>query len=303
MSREEKRRLIEPGHEDISITRQCELLGLSRSTLYYEHCKDDAYNDLLRRLIDECYTCTPFYGSRKIRGWLRRRGHEVNRKRVQRLMREMGIEAIYPKPRVSASAKEHRRFPYLLTGLAILEPDQVWCTDITYIRMRKGFIYLVAIMDWYSRYVLSWEVSLTLETEFCIEALERALNGAQPEIFNSDQGTQFTSDEFIARLESREIQVSMDGRGRVYDNIFIERLWRSVKYEEVYIHEYETVRDAIKKLGSYFEFYNHERLHASLGYRTPSEVYLRQKESKGATNNLVSTYPMGQVLVGEPLLA
>jgi len=213
-------------------------------------------------------------------------------------MRLMGLEAIYPKPRLSASHKEHRRFPYLLKGLEITRPDQVWCTDITYIRMRKGFIYLVAIMDWYSRYVLSWEVSLTLDADFCVTALTTALKQGQPEIFNSDQGPQFLSEDFINCLEERNIRISMDGRGRAYDNIFIERLWRSVKYEEVYLNEYGNVPEAHKGLNGYFEFYNHERLHAALDYQTPGEVYLGRKEKGRSDNNLVSTCPMGQVLVG-----
>lgn len=213
-------------------------------------------------------------------------------------MRLMGLEAIYPKPCLSASQKEHRRYPYLLKDLEILEPDQVWCTDITYIRMRRGFIYLMAIMDWFSRYVVSWEVSLTLESDFCVKALERALKGAQPKIFNSDQGTQFTSDDFLDCLEQKGIRISMDSRGRVYDNILIERLWRSVKYEEVYLHDYESVRDLLESLSRYFEFYNQERVHQALEYNTPAGVYFGQKGVGLLNNNLVSTCPMGQVLVG-----
>jgi len=289
-------------HPAVPITRQCELLGLARSSLYYHPTSPDPYNDELMRLIDEQYTRTPFYGVPRMKAWLVRQGHRVNRKRVRRLMRLMGLHAIYPKPRLSVGEKQHRLFPYLLRGVEITRPDQVWCTDITYIRMRKGFVYLVAIMDWYSRYVLSWEASLTLETDFCVKALERALQGAQPEIFNSDQGPQFTSEEFITCLESKDIRISMDGRGRVYDNIFIERLWRSVKYEEVYLNDYETVREAIRKLGTFFSFYNHERLHETLGYTTPAEIYRTEKENVINNNNVVSTCPMGQVLVGESLL-
>ena len=290
-------------HPELSISRQCELLGLARSSLYYNPSAPGSYNDLLMRLIDEQYTHTPFYGVPRMTAWLVRQGHPVNHKRIRRLMRLMGLAAIYPKPRLSASQKEHRRFPYLLKGIDITEPDHVWCTDITYIRMRRGFIYLMAIMDWYSRYVLSWEVSLTLESDFCIKGLERALKGAQPEIFNSDQGSQFTSADFLNCLEQRDIRISMDSRGRVYDNIFIERLWRSVKYEEVYLNDYESVREGLASLSRYFEFYNNERVHQGLNYETPAGVYFGQKGERKPNNNLVSTCPMGQVLVGVSPLA
>ncbi len=259
---------------EIPIYRQCELLGLGKSSYYYEPVQENEYNLELMKLIDEQYTRSPFYGTRRMTAWLRRQGHEVNRKRVQRLMRLMGIEAIYPKKRLSISSEESKKYPYLLRGLEIREPDQVWSADITYIRMERGFLYLMAIMDWYSRYVLAWEMSNTLEVGFCLEALEKALRISKPEIFNSDQGSQFTSRKFTEVLEGRGIKISMDGRGRVFDNIFIERLWRTVKYEEVYIHSYETVREAREGLERYFRFYNTERLHESLGYRTPEEVYL-----------------------------
>jgi len=276
MSAEDKRRLIDAEDPDLSIERQCELLGLSRSSFYYQSVRDDVYNEILMRLIDEQYTRTPFYGVPRMTEWLRGNGHPVNPKRVRRLMRGMGLEAIYPKPRLSVAGQGHRRYPYLLRGMKIESPNAVWCTDITYIRMSPGFVYLVAIMDWFSRYVVSWEVSITLEVEFCIGALERALETVQPEIFNSDQGVQFTSEAFTRRLESRGIRISMDGRGRVFDNIFVERLWRSVKYEEVYLKEYQTVREATESLGRYFEFYNHERMHQSLEYETPVAVYTGQ---------------------------
>lgn len=225
------------------------------------------------RRIDEQYTRTPFYGVRKITDWLRKGGHDVNPKRIRRLMREMGLEAIYGKPRLSDPAAGHRIYPYLLRGLAIVRPNQVWATDITYIRLRRGFVYLVAIMDWYSRYVLSWELSVTLDASFCVAALEWALRKASPEIFNSDQGSQFTSDAFTGHLQRHGIQISMDGRGRVTDNIFIERLWRTVKYEEVYLKDYGQVPEALANLREYFGFYNHERPHQSLDYQTPAAVY------------------------------
>jgi putative transposase len=224
-------------------------------------------------LLDEQYTRTPYYGTRRMTAWLRAGGHEVNHKRVARLMRRMGLQAIYPKPRLSQGGPEHKVYPYLLHGLEIRHPNQVWSTDITYIRLRHGFVFLVAIMDWYSRYVLAWEVSVTLETSFCLSALNWALRQAKPEIFNSDQGSQFTSEDFTSTLKNAGIRISMDGRGRVFDNIFIERLWRTVKYEEVYLKGYESVSLAISSLGAYFTFYNQERLHQSLGYRTPASVY------------------------------
>jgi putative transposase len=225
------------------------------------------------RLIDEQYTRTPFYGSPRMTAWLRSQGHQINHKRVERLMRLMGIEAIYPKPRLSQSNSQHRVYPYLLRDVEIEEVNQVWSTDITYLRLRQGFLYLVAILDWFSRYVLSWRLSNSLDTSFCLEALDEAMLRGRPKIFNSDQGSQFTSREFTARLESAGVQISMDGRGRVFDNIFIERLWRSVKYEEVYLKDYREVLDAEQGLKSYFEFYNRERLHQSLQYQTPASVY------------------------------
>ena len=271
--------MIEPKNTEIPIYRQCELLGLSRSSYYYEPAGESEYNLELMRLIDEQYTKTPFYGTRRMTAWLRRQGYKVNRKRVQRLMRLMEIEAIYPKKKLSVTSNENKKYPYLLSGLIIKEPDHVWSTDITYIRMSKGFVYLVSIIDWYSRYVLAWELSNTLEVGFCLEALQEALKISRPEIFNSDQGSQFTSKEFTGRLEEEGIRISMDGRGRVFDNIFIERLWRTLKYEEVYIHSYKTVKEARESLGRYFRFYNNERLHESLGYRTPEEIYFGQSKS------------------------
>ena len=266
--------LIEPENSVISIFRQCELLDLPRSSYYYRSVQENGINLLLMRLIDEQFTKTPFYGVRRMAAWLQRHGHQINHKRVRRLMRIMGIEAVYPKPRLSRASKEHRTYPYLLKGLTIDHPNQVWSTDITFIRTLHGFAYLVAIMDWYSRYVLSWELSNTLEADFCVRALQHALaQYGGPEIFNSDQGAQFTSQEFTGILSKNEIKISMDGRGRVYDNIFIERLWRTVKYEEVYLREYRTVSESRFHLNAYFHFYNTERLHESLNYRTPYELY------------------------------
>jgi len=265
--------LIDPAHSQLSVRRQCQLLGLSRASLYYEPRGETAENLLLMRLLDEQYTRTPFYGIRRMRAWLQTKGYEVNHKRVRRLLRLMGLEAIYQKPRLSIPAPGQRVYPYLLRGVEIERPNQVWSTDITYIRLLHGFAYLVAVMDWFSRYVLSWEISVTLDSDFCLSALSRALDLGRPEIFNSDQGVQFTSAAFTGRLLARDIRISMDGRGRALDNIFVERLWRSVKYEEVYLHDYRAVPEAISGLDRYFRFYNRERLHQSLGYRTPEAVF------------------------------
>lgn len=231
------------------------------------------------RLIDEQYTRTPFYGIRKMTRWLGEQGYAVNPKRVRRLMRQMGLEAIYRKPHLSVPGPGHRIYPYRLRGLKIDGPNQVWASDITYIRLRQGFLYLVAVMDWFSRYVLAWEVSVSLETSFCLAALDWALQSGQPDIFNTDQGSQFTSEEFTSRLETQGIDISMDGRGRVNDNIFIERLWRTVKYEEVYLKDYVDVREAVCHLKSYFAFYNQERLHQALGYQTPAAIYLGKRKA------------------------
>lgn len=257
----------------IPVSRQCDLLDLWRSSYYYLPTGEDDDNLMFMRRIDEQFTKTPYFGVRRMTAWLRRQGHRVNRKRIQRLMRLMGLMAIYPKPRLSVGGPDHKIYPYLLKGLKIARPDQAWCADITYIRMVHGFVYLVVIMDWHSRYVLSWELSTTLDKGFCLDALQSALQTSRPEIFNTDQGAQFTSPAFVEVLESTGIRVSMDGRGRVYDNIFVERFWRSVKYEEVYLHEYQTVAEARANLAAYFRFYNEERPHAALGYRTPQEVY------------------------------
>jgi putative transposase len=236
----------------------------------------DLYDFLLVKRIDEQYTRTPFYGSRKMTAFLRREGHRVNRKRVQGLMRQMGLEAIYPRPRLSQAHPEHEIYPYLLRNVSLDRVDQVWAADITYIRVYRGFLYLVAIMDWVSRYVVSWELSPSLEVDFCLLALERAFQVGCPEIFNTDQGSQFTSKVFIQKLKEQQVQISMDGRGRVFDNIFTERLWRSLKYEEIYLKDYRGVPEAAEGIGQYFSLYNQERLHQSLNYRTPAEVYFQR---------------------------
>ena len=257
------------------------MLGLERSSLYYEPVGESAANLDLMRLLDEQYTATPFYGIRRMTAWLRSRGYGVNSKRVSRLLRRMGLTAIYPGPKLSQAAEGHRRYPYLLRGVGIERVDQVWSTDITYIRLRQGFVYLVAVMDWFSRYVLAWRVSISLDVSFCLEALEAALAKGRPAIFNTDQGSQFTSGEYTGRLEREQIQISMDGRGRALDNVFVERLWRSVKYEEVYLNDYATVPEARQGLARYFAFYNQERLHQALGYRTPAALYLGDRRSTG----------------------
>jgi len=265
---------VDIGHPQISIYRQCELLSLARSSLYYKPVEvDDSFNVLLMRLIDEQFTKYPFYDVDKMTAWLKRNKHEVNHKRIRRLMRLMGLHAIYPKPNLSKAREEHKKYPYLLKGVHVARPNHVWMSDITYIRMSRGFMYLVAILDWYSRYVVSWKLSNSLDVEFCIDALDEALNIGRPSIFNSDQGSQYTSDEFTDSLKRADIQISMDGRGRFLDNIFVERLWRTVKYEEVYLHDYESVPEVINGLNTYFQFYNGERIHQSLSYLTPKEVY------------------------------
>jgi len=268
--------MIEPRHKKITIRCQCDLIGLSRASYYYESDRDDSYNDLIMKLIDEQFTKTPFYGVPKITECLRIKGHEVNHKRIRRLMRKMGLEAIYPKKKLSKAHPEHKKYPYLLRDVVVDHPDQAWCTDITYIRMKHGFVYLVAVMDWHSRYVLAWDISITMDAVFCTRTLENALRISTPEIFNSDQGSQFTSNDFTGILEREGINISMDGRGRVFDNIFVERLWRSVKYEEVYLHQYLTVSEARRSLNKYFLFYNTERIHESLGYKTPYEIYFKE---------------------------
>ena len=268
-----RRGLLDPASAELSLTRQCALLGVSRSGYYYEPVGESAENLRLMRLLDEQYLRTPFYGVRRMWAWLTREGYEVNVKRVRRLLRVMGLEAIYPKPRLSQADASHRIYPYLLRGLVIDRPNQVWSADITYIPMARGFLYLAAVIDWFSRYVLSWRLSNSLDTAFCLEALDAALARGKPEIFNTDQGCQFTSEVFTARLQAAEIAISMDSRGRALDNIFVERLWRSLKYEHVYLHAPENGRELWQGLNTYFGFYNAERPHQALGYRTPSEIH------------------------------
>jgi putative transposase len=264
---------IEPEHSDLSVRQQCGLLGINRSSLYYRPVGIDASTVELMHALDQQYTETPFYGVLKMTEHLRTLGHSVNPKRVRRLLRQMGLEAVYPKPKLSQANPEHKIFPYLLRNLPIKRCNQVWSTDITYIRMKHGFVYLMAIIDWYSRYVLNWALSTTLDADFCIDALKETLDASRCEIFNTDQGSQFTTPRFTEPLLDKGIQVSMDGRGRALDNIFVERLWRSVKYEKVYLNDFETVQQAYQGLKDYFDFYNHRRIHQSLEYRTPAEIY------------------------------
>ena len=269
--------MVDPSHKELSVARQCQLLDLSRASYYRLAAatpSETVENLELMRLMDEEYTRHPFYGSRKLRDWLKRQGYNVNRKRVQRLMQIMGIRSLAPAPNTSRRNKEHKVYPYLLRNLAITRANQVWATDITYIRLRGGFVYLVAILDWHSRKVLSWEVSNSMESDFCVSALERALRlYPAPEIFNSDQGSQFTSEAFTRVLKDKQIAISMDGKGRCMDNIFVERLWRSVKYEEIYLKEYDDIDDLRRNLKRYFHFYNTERPHQSFNGSTPLEKY------------------------------
>jgi len=265
--------LIEPDHRDISIVRQCELLGLSRSGYYYKPVEETPENLHYMLLMDKQYLQTPFYGVLRMLTYLQSLGYSVNIKRVTRLYRKMGLECIYPKPKLSQGVASHPKYPYLLKGLDIVHPNQVWSTDITYIPMAKGFLYLVAVIDWFSRYVLSWELSNSLDVSFCLSALDAAFRHGTPEIFNTDQGVQFTSSEFTDSLLSKGIKISMDGKGRAIDNVVIERLWWSVKYENVYLHSYETGLELYKGLDEYFKFYNTERLHQSLGHKTPEKIF------------------------------
>jgi putative transposase len=269
----------------LSVRRQCELLGLNRSTCYYEPAPESPTNLKLMRCIDEQYLRTPFYGSRRMAAWLHTEGHEVNRKRVQRLMRRMGLEAIYPKPRTTIAGSGHKIYPYLLRNVAVTRPDQVWSADITYVPLKTGFLYLMAILDWYSRYVLAWRLSNSLDADFCLDALDEALHHGVPEIFNTDQGVQFTSQEFTGRLEAAGVSISMDGKGRALDNVFVERLWRSVKYEEVYLHDYTNGAECHAGVSRYMSFYCEERLHQALDYRTPAEVYRSQPRGQATKRN------------------
>jgi putative transposase len=281
----EARRWIDFDHSDLSVREQCRLLGLHRSSAYYAPVPESPANLRLMRLMDEEHLRRPCRGSRQMVDFLDDEGIVANRKKVQRLMRKMGIEGISPKRRTTLRAVGHQVYPYLLRNLEINRPDQVWCCDITYIPMRLGFLYLVAVMDWYSRFVITWRLSNSMDVDFCVEALEDAFAYGTPEIFNTDQGSQFTSREFTQVLKSREIAISMDGKGRAIDNVMIERLWRTVKYEEVYLKEYTTGADCHQGLGEYLDYYDHRRRHQSLDRRTPWEVY-RPKHSKRLQTSL-----------------
>ena len=264
--------LLEKDDREITLKRQCFLLGIARSTAYYESQKQPEDKKLLHAM-DEIYTGCPFYGKRKMKAELIRKGFYIGIKKTCSLMRKLGLQCLYRKPKTSIPNPYHKKYPYLLKGVEILKNNQVWGTDITFIRLARGWAYLTAILDWYSRYVVAFRLSITLEKDFCVEALQEALGAAKPEIFNSDQGSQFTSYEFTQILEENGIKISMDGRGRCLDNIFTERLWRTVKYEEVYLKSYSTMEEARESLTAYFHFYNHSRPHQSLNYKTPAQIY------------------------------
>ncbi len=270
---DDRRKWLNPAHPGLSMRQQTQLLQINRSSMYYRPTGESEYNIMLMNLLDEQYTKTPFYGVKKMAVFLNEVGHIVNVKRVRRLLRNMGLEAIYQKPNLSKGSSEHQIYPYLLRNVPITRRNQVWSTDITYVRLRQGFVYLVAIIDWHSRYVLNWRISTTLEADFCIETLEEALAKGQCEVFNTDQGVQFTTKRFIEPLLAKGIKVSMDGKGRALDNIFVERLWRSVKYEDIYLKDYDSVQSVKVGMDEYFTFYNHQRYHESLGYKRPAEVY------------------------------
>jgi putative transposase len=277
------------------------LLDISRSGLYYQPVGISEGDLTLMKLIDRQYLSTPFYGARKIAAWLKSQGQRVNLKRVRRLMCMMGLKAIYRRPRTSQPAPGHKIYPYLLSGMEITRLNQVWAADITYIPMARGFLYLVAIIDWYSRYVLSWRLSNTLDDSFCVEALEEALRKGRPDIFNTDQGAQFTGEAFTGLLEQHGVRISMDGKGSYSDNLFIERLWRTVKYEEVYLKAYENSRDARIGIGDYFWFYNAERLHQALGYRTPAEVFI-SIPVEATEGGMVESLTLGTLRIAGPTL-
>ena len=299
---ERRREAVDRRHQSLSIVRQCRLLDISRSGLYYQP-KGISEEDLtLMKLIDHQYLATPFYGARKIAVWLKSQSCNVNRKRVRRLMRLMGLKAIYRRPRVSKPGAGHKIYPYLLNGMKINRPNQVWAADITYIPMARGFLYLVAIIDWYSRYVLSWRLSNTLDAGFCIEALEEALRKGKPEIFNTDQGSQFTSEAFTGILKEHGIKISMDGKGSYNDNLFIERLWRTVKYEEVYLKAYQNAKEARVGLSNYFLFYNLERLHQGLGYRIPAEVFTPTPTVATTKGSMIESLAPDPLRIVEPNL-
>jgi putative transposase len=274
--------MLDKKDKQYSTRQQCKMLGLNRSGIYYKPVPISDETLTIMQLLDEEHTRHPFYGVRKMRQFLREEGYEIGKDRVRTLLRGMGLEAIYPTraPKTSVKSIEHRIYPYLLKGVQITRPNQVWSADITYLRLEKGFAYLVAVIDWYSRYVLSWRLNNSLEAHFCIEALEEALKYGKPEIFNTDQGSQFTSRLFTDMLEEHTISISMDAKGKVFDNIFVERLWRTVKYEDIYLREYKNIPEVKAGLKKYFRFYNQERYHQSLEYKTPVEVFAEKKISK-----------------------
>lgn len=280
-SNHERRQCIETNHDKLTIERQCELIGISRSGYYYKPQTVNKETLSLINIVDEIYTQYPFFGTRKMASYLKRQGYVIGRKRVKTIYELLGLEAVYPKPKLSVPNKEHRIYPYLLRGVEVTKCDQVWSTDLTYIRLYGGFVYLMAIIDWYSRYVLDWELNISLEAEFCIETLQRILetHDRTCEIFNTDQGVQFTSRGFTETLLERRIKISMDGKGRSLDNIFVERLWRSLKYECIYLLSLNTVEEARRAIQRYFDFYNNVRPHQSLNYKTPAEVYYDKKKN------------------------
>ena len=283
LSRAERLALLDRDEGTLPLSTQARLLGLNRSGLYYKPAAEPTEDELeIKRRIDEIYTRWPFYGSRRITAELQRGGWVVNRKAVQRHMREMGISGICPGPNLSRRRHDHRVYPYLLRGLSITVPDQVWGIDVTYIRLRRTWMYLAALIDWYSRYVVEWELGDTLEEEIVLEPVRRAFAKARPDILNSDQGSQFTGAAYVDLVTGSGVRISMDGRGRALDNIFIERLWRSLKYEEVYLHEYDTPREARASIGTYLAFYNQRRVHQTPDYRTPAEVYAERTTSDRA---------------------
>jgi len=298
--------MVDHKHPSLSVVRQCRLLGVSRSGLYYQPVAVPEEDLAFMKLIDRQYLSTPFYGARRIAAWLRRQHYKVNRKRVRRLMITMGLKAIYRHPKTSMPAPGDKVYPYLLRGTEVTRPNQAWAADITYIPMERGFLYLVAIIDWYSRYVLSWRLSNTLDVGFCVEAAEEALRHGRPDIFNTDQGAQFTSEAFTGLLERHSIRISMDGRGSYNDNLFIERLWRSLKYEEVYLKSYRDGKEARAGIGSYFRFYDNERPHQAHSYRTPAEVYL-SSPVEANDNGLIElarqdTHIAGHLRKADPIL-
>jgi putative transposase len=298
--------VVDRRHPSLSVTRQCSLLNISRSGLYYQSVGFSEHDLALMKLIDRQYLATPFYGARRMAAWLRSQHYKVNRKRVRRLMQTMGLAAIYRHPRTSVPAPGNKVYPYLLRGIDVTRPNQAWAADITYIPMERGFLYLVAIIDWHSRYVLSWRLSNTLDVGFCVEAAEEALRKYRPDIFNTDQGAQFTSEAFTGLLEHHGVRVSMDGKASYNDNLFIERLWRSVKYEEVYLKAYKDGKEARAEISSYFRFYNSERPHQALGYRTPEEVFLSalvEAKDKSLVESVRQDIPIaGSLRKADPIL-